>query len=170
MFVFATMKTNFLFQGEMYDQIDGVAMGSPLAPILANVFMGFHEKRWLENSNIKPIVYKRYVDDIFAVFSKELEADGFLRYLNSQHVNIQFTVEKEQQQKLPFLDVLIERSGGLITSVYHKSTYTGLLTNFLSFVPSVYKMSLVRTLIDKTFKINSSWQRMHIDFEDSLRP
>lgn len=166
MFVFATMKTNFLFQGEMYDQIDGVAMGSPLAPILANIFMGFHEKRWPESSSIKPIVYKRYVDDIFAVFSNELEADEFLRYLNSQHSNIQFTVEKEQQQKLPFLDVLLEKSGGLITSVYHKSTYTGLLTNFLSFVPSVYKMSLVRTLIDRTYKINSSWQRMHFDFED----
>ena len=45
LFEFATLRTNFLFEGEMYDQMDGVAMGSPFAPILANLFMGFHEER-----------------------------------------------------------------------------------------------------------------------------
>ena len=49
LFVFATSKTNFLFKGIVYDQIDGVAMGSPLAPILANLFMGHYEKEWLQN-------------------------------------------------------------------------------------------------------------------------
>ena len=49
LFEFATLKTNFLFNGIMYDQIDGVAMGSPLAPILANLFMGSKEKDWIEN-------------------------------------------------------------------------------------------------------------------------
>ena len=45
----ATAQTHFLFNGSFYDQIDGVAMGSPLAPVLANLFMGHHEKLWLEN-------------------------------------------------------------------------------------------------------------------------
>ena len=44
LFQFATSQTNFLFSGNMYDQVDGVAMGSSLAPILANIFMGSHEK------------------------------------------------------------------------------------------------------------------------------
>ena len=49
LFQFATSKSHFLFEGEIYDQIDGVAMGSPLAPVLANIFMGHYEKIWIEN-------------------------------------------------------------------------------------------------------------------------
>ena len=44
-------------------------MGSPLAPVLANLFMGHHEKRWLENYNSGIEFYRRYVDDIFALFN-----------------------------------------------------------------------------------------------------
>ena len=48
---FATAQTHFSFLGNFYDQIDGVAMGSPLAPVLAHLFMSHHEKRRLENCN-----------------------------------------------------------------------------------------------------------------------
>ena len=48
LFEFATSGTHFLFDGSYYDQIDGVMLGSPLCPVLANLFMGFHEKRWLD--------------------------------------------------------------------------------------------------------------------------
>ena len=44
LFYFATSKSQFLFNNEFFDQIDGVAMGSPLAPVLANLFMGYNEK------------------------------------------------------------------------------------------------------------------------------
>ena len=68
-FQFATSQTNFLFNGRMYDQVDGVVMDSPLAPILANIFMGYHEKGWIRNYNYgRLLYYKRYVDDIFAFF------------------------------------------------------------------------------------------------------
>ena len=57
LFEFATLRTNFLFEDIIHDQIDGVAMGSPLAPILANLFMGHHEKVWIDNfDGEKPIV------------------------------------------------------------------------------------------------------------------
>ena len=49
LFHFATSRIHFLFKGSFYDQIDGVAMGSPLAPVSANLFMGHHENIWLEN-------------------------------------------------------------------------------------------------------------------------
>ena len=59
-------------------------MGSPLAPILANLFMGYHEKDWIEKARVaKPTFYKRYVDDIFAVFKSELDAETFHTYLNT---------------------------------------------------------------------------------------
>ena len=48
LFLVATAQTHFLFRGKYYDQTDGVAMGSPLAPVLANLFMGHHERIWLQ--------------------------------------------------------------------------------------------------------------------------
>ena len=49
LFVFATSQTHFLFNNEVYDQTDRVAMGSPLGPALANLFMGYHENKWLNS-------------------------------------------------------------------------------------------------------------------------
>lgn len=61
LFSFATAETHFLFNGKFYDQVDGVAMGSPLAPILANLFLGFHEETWLNNCkhSTRLLLYRR---------------------------------------------------------------------------------------------------------------
>ena len=58
--------------------------------------------------------------------------------------------------KLPFLNVLLDNNSnqGIITSVNHKKTYTGSLTNYYSFVPFSYKLGLVRTIVGRTFKFN----------------
>ena len=78
LFTIATAQTHFLFNGSFYDQIDGVAMGSPLAPVLANLFMGHHEKLWLENFQGSEILfYRRYVDDTFCLFHSEHDAITF---------------------------------------------------------------------------------------------
>ena len=75
LFNFATKGTHFIFNGSFYDQIDGVSMGSPLGPVLANLFMGYHEKKWLQEFNKgKVLMYKRYVDDIFCMFRTEIDA------------------------------------------------------------------------------------------------
>ena len=66
----ATLQNNFFnFKGKNYKQVDGVAMGSPLGPILANAFLCFHEQIWLNEctDEFKPAYYRRYVDDIFFV-------------------------------------------------------------------------------------------------------
>ena len=140
LFTFAASQTHFLFNGLFYDQCDGVAMGSPLAPILANLFMGYHEEQWIGNyKDSQLLCYRRYVDDTFCLFHNEQDAMKFLSYLNSGHPNIRFTFETQLNGKLPFQDVQVDYSGAsCITSIYHKSTYTGLLTNFLSFTCSKY--------------------------------
>lgn len=155
----------FLFDGKYYDQIDGVAMGSPLGPVLANLFMGFHERNWLKDYKSNgPSYYRRYVDDIFAVFDCKDDALNFFEYLNSRHPNITFSLECESNRSLPFLDINISmKNQTLCTCVYRKPTYTGLLMNFFSFVPFCYKSGLVRTLIDRTFKINNTWSSFHSD-------
>ena len=135
LFKFATCETHFLFNGKFYDQIDGVAMGSPLAPVLANLFMGRNEKLWIENFQGTPLsYYRRYVDDTFSVFSNSLEATEFFNYINTRHPNIKFTMETEVNKFNPFLDVLIDNSQNILkTSTYHKSTYSGLVLNYTSF-------------------------------------
>ena len=70
-------------------------MVSPLAPVLGNLVMGFHEQNLTKHATIvKPIFYKKYVDDIFAVFRSESDADAFYSYLNARHKNIKFIFEK----------------------------------------------------------------------------
>ena len=167
LFMFATSKTCFLFNGDYYDQIDGVAMGSPLGPVLANLFMGFYEGKWLESYPSRgPSYYRRYVDDIFAVFDSKDDAFSFFDYLNSRHPNITFTIECENDHSLPFLDVNVSfKDGFLVSSVYRKPTFTGLMMNYFSFVPSCYKNGLVRTLIDRAFKINNQWSFFHKDLK-----
>ena len=66
-----TTKENvILFDQKYYSQIDGVAMGSPLGPTWASIFLCYHETMWLKNclKSFKPVYYKRYVDDIFVLF------------------------------------------------------------------------------------------------------
>ena len=66
----------------MYRRIDGVAMGSPLGPALANIFVGYYDSR-LFNKILKPTVYYRYIDDTFSLFHKETDFQKFLNCLNS---------------------------------------------------------------------------------------
>ena len=141
-------------------------MGSPLAPILANLFLGFHEETWINNfDKSRLLLYKRYVDDTFCVFNNEQDAMLFFDFINSQHPNIKFTFEKQTDGKLSFLDILINNSSSdCVFSVFHKKTYTGLLTNFFSFIPFRYKIGLIRTLIDRIFKINNTSSGFYSDF------
>ena len=63
--VFATRRSHFVFDDQYYDQVDGVAMGSPLGPVLANIFMCHFEEKWVMNNSDRPSVWFRYVDDTF---------------------------------------------------------------------------------------------------------
>ena len=83
----AVRNCHFTFNNRIYQQIDGVAMGSPLGPLFANIFMSFHEKTWLQNcpSLFKPLLYRRYVDDCFLLFKSLNHVPLFLDYLNRQH-------------------------------------------------------------------------------------
>ena len=130
--------------------------------------MGFHEQNWIEQAtNVKPIFYKRNVDDIFAVFESESNADAFYSYLNTRHESLSFSFEKEKDKKLPFLDILINNNeSDLQTLVFHKITYTGLLLNYFSFVPNCYKLGLIKTLVDQMHRINNSRTGFDKDLKD----
>ena len=162
----ATKESLFLFNNEYFYQTDGVAMGSPLGPTLANLFMSYHEQIWLNECplDFKPKFYRRYVDDIFILVENIDHIHKFQDYLNSKHPNINFTTEIETNNKLPFLDNLIERkSDNFVTSVYRKATFTGVYTHYQSFLPSVYKIGLLSTLLFRYFSICSNFVLFHLE-------
>ena len=131
-------------------------MGSPLAPVLANIFMGFHESKWLNEYNLnKPKFYLRYVDDILAAFDNEWDSLNFFNFLNNRHPNIKFVIENQINHSMAFLDVLISgiNNQNLTLQTYHKLTYTGPLLNFKSFTSFSYKISWIKCLTDISFKI-----------------
>ena len=144
-------------------------MGSSLTPVLANIFMGFYESNWPNEYNFnKPKVYLRYVDDILPAFDKEQDSLNVLDFLSKRHPNIKFTIEKQIIHSIAFLDVFISgiNNQNLIFQTNHKLTYTELLLNFKSFTSFSYKISLIKCLTDRSFKICNNWNFFHNDTEN----
>ena len=168
LFNFATSGTYFIFNGSFYDQVDGVSMRSPLGPVLANLFMGYHEKKWLQEFDKgKVYMYKRCVDDIFCMFGNEKDAEIFFELLNCRHKNIKLTIEKENKNFLSYLDILIKNEGNRFsTSVYQKKTSIALFKQFHSFTPMTYKIGLIRCLIHRASKISSSYIIFYNELEN----
>ena len=167
LFFFATSQTHFVFNSKFYNQIDGVAIGSLLAPVLSNIFMGFHVSKWLNEYNLnKSKFYLRYFDEILAAFDNEQYSLNFSNFLNNRHPNIKLTVEKQINDSLAFLNVFISaiNNQNLTLQTYHKSTYIGLLLDFKSFSSFSYKISSIKCLIDRSFKICNNWN----SFQDKI--
>ena len=157
-------NTMFAFNGKYYKQQDGLGMGLPLSPTLANIFLCFHETNWLENcpDDFKPVFYRRYMDDTLALFDDESQARRFLQYLNSQHSNMSFTMETEENRHIAFLDCLITRDEKkLNTSVYRKSTFTGLGLSFYSFCQFSFKINSIKTLLFRAKKVCSTFTALN---------
>ena len=95
-------NNTFIFDGKIYQQHDGVAMGSSLGPILANIWMCYLEEEYFIKSNLYPEFYRRYVDDTFCIFNSKESADLFLEFLNSIDDSTKFDVEYEHENKLGF--------------------------------------------------------------------
>ena len=151
----ATSGVEFSFNNIMYRQVDGVAMGSPLGPSLANIFVGYQEQRLFANYR-RPPVYLRYVDDTFVILKNEKERRRFHQLLNDLHPSLSFTCESEKNDQLPFLDVMVERkTGRFLTSVYRKPTFTGLYTRWNSHCEKRRKTNLAKTLVHRARMICS---------------
>ena len=133
-------------------------MGSRLGPSLANAFLAHHEQNWLDNCPLeyRPLYYQRYVDDIFVLF---ISSD----HLNSCHVNMSFTIETEQNNKISFPDVNVIREQGKFVTMSIENqllvTYTPILIAF--FLPDSYKIAMIYTLMNRCFRTCSSWSIIH---------
>ena len=149
----ASSSVEFSFNNTMYKQTDGVAMGLLFGAGLANIFVGYYEEKLFSQTQ-KPPTYFRYVDDTFAIFDHEAEADEFLTKLNCLHPSLRFTFEKEKDKCLSFLDVYVERTDiGFETNVYGKLTFTGQYLRWESISSLKRKINLISTLMHRALMI-----------------
>ena len=91
--------------------------------------------------------YKRYVDDIFVLFKRLEHAKPFVDYMNNKHKSINFSFEMEKDGQMLFVDIKVFRENvKFLTNVYRKQIFTGVYTNFSSFIPLEHKFGMVYTL------------------------
>ena len=97
----------FMHNERFYKQVEGIIMGNPLGPTMANFFMAHLEEKNLGekcNGPLLPKLYLRYIDEAYAIFNSNQNYDEFFPILNAQDQSAKFTVEKATES-LPFLDV-----------------------------------------------------------------
>ena len=164
---FCLRSTYFTYQGKYFEQVEGAAMGSPISPIVANLYMENFEVRALSTSPNPPLMWKRFVDDTFVVI-KKAHKEEFLTHLKSVDKNIQFTGEESRPDgSIPFLDILITpgEDGRLDTTVYRKLIHTDQYMNWDSHHTISSKYSLVGTLHHRAKTICSNKQLLQQEEE-----
>ena len=150
--------TYFVFDGKYYRQCHGCAMGSPVSPIVVNLFMEQFEHTVLTTfTGIPPSHWFRYVDDTW-VKLKKAQLIRFFEHINRVNKHIKFTQEPIKDGKLAFLDcsVSVQDDGSLTTSVYRKDTHTDQYLLFDSHHPLVHKLGVIRTLFHRADTISSN--------------
>ena len=152
-------STIFQFNNRGFAKKEGVAMGSPLSPVLANLCMEFVEREILSrcDTETKPILWVRYVDDVFIIFrGNEDQLKRLIDISNSILPSIKFTTEVEVDFKLSFLDVLVFRdhnNHNFKFSVYRKATNSESYIHFYSFHSQEIKSNVIMNFALRALRI-----------------
>ena len=155
-------RTVFLYYDKVYRQIDGVEMGSLLAPILVIFFVESNENIQL-NQKTKSVFYARYVDYI-VLMKNSIELNIFfyeIWYSYIWHSNLQFTLERSTDSRLPFLDTEVKLiSNRLYTSVYRKPTGTNVVMQYTSVCPKAWKIGLIEFYLNRALSLCRNYQKL----------
>ena len=144
----------FVANGAFYRQKAGLAMGNPLSPILANLFMEYFESKLLKDIAPPNLVWLRYVDDVFSIWPADRDFDIFFTRLNTLHPCINFKVEWEKDDQIPFLDVLVHKGpSGLHFSVYRKPTNSNAYIHYYSFHDKRTKKAVISGIFLRAYRI-----------------
>ena len=156
------LQSHFAFNDEFYLQVAGLSMGSPLSPVLSNIFMEIFEIKFLPNILNFDHVWLRYVDDIFVVLPDQVEPATILSKLNDCVPQIKFTLELEQNSFLPFLDVLLIRKIFISDNreefafkVFRKDTHIDSYVHWLSCHESHVKFGILKGFFLRAFRLCS---------------
>lgn len=152
-----TKEMHFTFDGKVYKQVDGVCMGSPLGPVIANVFMVELEETIAPNLQSIMPMWKRYVDDTFTFVKNDCITE-VIQKINSFHPNIKFTHEIEKDNKIAFLDVLLTKriEGNMDTSVYRKPTNNSIYIHWNAYGPRQWKIGTLSGIIRRAYEVCST--------------
>ena len=164
---FCLKNTYFVFQGRYYEQLEGAAMGSPISPIVANIYLEEFEAKVLRTSPHPPSLWKRFVDDTFVVI-KSRHKEEFLNHINSIDEGIQFTAENTKaDSSVPFLDTFVipQSDDSLITTSFRKPTHTDQYLQWDSHHAISAKFSVISTLFHRARAVCSSSQQLHEEHE-----
>ena len=165
---FCLKSSYFTYQGQHYEQLEGAAMGSPISPIVANLFMENFEEKAISTAPYPPYFWKRYVDDTFTILQSS-HRRAFLDHINSVDQHIQFTCEEQREDgSLPFLDVLVipNEDGSLSSTVFRKPTHTDLYLQWDSHCTLPSKYSVIGTLLHRAKTICSDPQLLEQEEEN----
>lgn len=144
----------FSYNNKIYTQTKGLPMGSPASPIVADIVMEKLLDTVISNLAVKPKILTKYVDDLFIIL-RDSAIDEVLTKFNGFHQNIKFTVEKEINSRLPYLDILIIRgNNGLKTDWYQKPTASGRIVNFFSKHPKRIIINTAKNLINRILNLS----------------
>ena len=136
-----------MYDGTYYLQIHGASMGSPVSPIDCNLYMKHFESMSLTTAPYPPGCWFRYVDDTHTK-QKKAYVEEFTDHINSIDPDIKFTIGKEENGSLAFLDTNTIRQSDvtLKTTVYRKPTHTKQYLDFKSAHPEEHKLGVIRSL------------------------
>lgn len=156
----------FQFGGDFYNQTTGLAMGNPLSPLLAEIFMNNLETEISKHYLFKNCIYWfRYVDDILICFNgTERQLSNLHNYINTVHPNIKFTIETETNKSINFLDLTISHHGKKHEfAIYHKPTHTDTTIHATSCHPLNHKLSAYNSMIHKLISVPMSKQNFDLE-------
>ncbi|KAK8778177.1 hypothetical protein V5799_020483 [Amblyomma americanum] len=146
---FCLANTYFVYNGTLYEQIFGTAMGASISVTAANLTMEAIESKALNSFKPRPKVFLRYVDDCFCILNKQ-NLQSFLDHLNATEPSINFTVEEEMNGSIPFLDINVKRAACRLSfSVFRKPTHSGRYLDFESSHPLAHKRSVISSLLNR---------------------
>ena len=153
---FTTIKTNFMFNNQNYIQTNGLSMGNPVSPVLANIFMTQVETQAINTALHPPLYWYRYVDDTVVGFKSAEHTLNFFNHINSIHPNINFTCEQEESNQISFLNLKITRTDTQFkTEIHRKITHTGLYIPWDSAHETKQKLNILRNQINTAIKLCS---------------
>ena len=145
--------TYFKFNGDLYQQTDGAAMGGPTSAIVSEIYMQSLET----TADHPPKVWERHVDDVFSIVHKTYLQE-LLEHINSLYPQTQSTRKEENNSSLPFLDTLVQRNDDKTISVkiYRKPTHTNQYLKYASDNPTSAKQSVITALFDRADNVVSN--------------
>lgn len=144
----------FIFEGKFYNQNQGLAMGNPLSPIIADIVMSELQNNCIEKLSFDLPFFKRYVDDIITMVPEGKEGET-LNVFNSYNKNIQFTMEQQVDNSITFLDVkLVKLNNKIITDWHLKPTHSQRYLNFFSDHTMKLKINIIKNLFQRILKLS----------------